>query len=109
MHENFDFVNGDIVEKSGILNECAECFRLVIEAKYTVFPIGPEASEVSGCLLQFSNDAWQQTENPCKYNQYLCVIDSMLARISEWWKFTPTTFSQNLHNTKLLKITFLIW
>ena len=51
---NFDFINGDIVEKSGILNECAECFRLVIEAKHTIFPIGPEASEVSWCLLQFS-------------------------------------------------------
>ena len=54
MHGNFDFVYGDIVEKSVILNECTECFRLVIEAKHTVFPIGPEASEVSGCLLQFS-------------------------------------------------------
>ena len=54
MHGNFDFVYGDLIEKSGILNECTECFRLFIEAKHTVFLIGPEASEVSGCLLQFS-------------------------------------------------------
>ena len=54
MHGNFDFINGDIVEKAGILNECAECLRLVMEAKHTEYAIGPEASEVSGCLLQFS-------------------------------------------------------
>ena len=56
----------------------------------------------------FQNEVWPQTENAGKRNQYLCVIYSMLARISKWWKFTPTTFSQNLHNSKLLKITFLI-
>ena len=38
----------------------------------------------------FQNEVWHQTENAYKRSQYLCVIDSMLARISKWWKFTPT-------------------
>ena len=73
-------------------NECTECFRL--EATCTVFLVGPEMRKVpakdSAAILQ--NEVWHQTENAGKHNQYLCVIHSMLARISKWWKFTPTAF-----------------